>query len=134
MPLSRAALAIRESKTFETVGSKTGKRYRIKQGNQQNVFELNETGQPSASVTGHGEIPGPTRLVSGTPAVSLRTEATQRVSPFSLYHRSMILRSMTRADLEIQIGSHVMQARFRDPLHLKPRKAVVSFLPFRKRV
>jgi hypothetical protein len=46
MPLSRAALAIRESKTFETVGSKTGKRYRIKQGNQQNVFELDETGQP----------------------------------------------------------------------------------------
>jgi len=35
-----------KDKTFETIGSKTGKRYRIKQGNQQNVFELDEKGQP----------------------------------------------------------------------------------------
>jgi hypothetical protein len=45
--LSPAQLAQYEKdKTFETVGSKTGKRYRIKQGNQQNVFELDEMGEP----------------------------------------------------------------------------------------
>jgi hypothetical protein len=45
--LSPAQLSQYEKdKAFETVGSKTGKRYRIKQGHQQNVFELDETGQP----------------------------------------------------------------------------------------
>lgn len=45
--LSPAQLSQYEKdKTFETVGSKTGKRYRIKQGSQQNVFELDEAGQP----------------------------------------------------------------------------------------
>jgi hypothetical protein len=45
--LSPAQLSQYEKdKAFESVGSKTGKRYRIKQGNQQNVFELDETGQP----------------------------------------------------------------------------------------
>jgi hypothetical protein len=45
--LSPAQLSQYEKdKTFETIGSKTGKRYRIEQGNQQNVFELDEDGQP----------------------------------------------------------------------------------------
>ena len=35
-----------KDKAFETIGSKTGKRYRIKQGHQQNVFELDDKGQP----------------------------------------------------------------------------------------
>jgi hypothetical protein len=44
--LSPAQLSQYEKdKTFETVGSTTGKRYRVKQGNQQNVFELDEYGQ-----------------------------------------------------------------------------------------
>jgi hypothetical protein len=34
-----------KDKAFEIIGSKTGKRYRIKQGNQQNVFEVDEKGQ-----------------------------------------------------------------------------------------
>jgi hypothetical protein len=43
-----------KDKAFETVGSKTGKRYRIKQGNQLNVFELDEKGRP---VCGHCFVP-----------------------------------------------------------------------------
>src|SRR5215469_16872591 len=34
-----------KDKTFETIGSKTGKQYHIKQGNQQNVFDLDGAGR-----------------------------------------------------------------------------------------
>jgi hypothetical protein len=45
--LSPAQLSQYEKdKAFETIGSKTGKRYRIRQGHQQNVFELDDKGQP----------------------------------------------------------------------------------------